>query len=496
MLPARIENRPQRSHVITLDSYIGGRWQSSDASPVWDVNPARPSEAVAYVHHADPAMATAAVEAAAAAFPVWAKTLAPERGALLRRAAHLLAERAEEIGRDCSSEEGKVVSEAVAETRKAASILQYFAGQALDPDGETYPSSSPGTFLFSRREPLGVVAAVTPWNFPIVIPAWKIAPALVFGNTVVWKPAEITPLTAVHLVRALEDAGLPAGVLNLVLGRGSVVGKVLTEHPSVRAITFTGSTPVGRGIEARAVPLGKKVQLEMGGKNPAVILADADMERAAQTVARAAFLHAGQKCTATSRVIVERAGYDEFSSRLVEVARTMRVGDPFDEHTRIGPLASQDQLDTVMEYLKIGRAEGAFTETGGSRLDDLGDGYFVAPTVLSGLDAPSRVVREEIFGPVAALLPAANYEEAVRLANDTVFGLSASLFTRDLDKAFRFAADSATGLVKVNQETTNTEIHIPFGGVKDSSSGAREQGKTARDFFTERKTVYITHSRS
>lgn len=479
--------------MITLESYIAGGWERSDSEAVRDINPARPSEAVALVSQADANMAVRAVEAAAGAFRGWAATAAPERGGVLRRAAILLDERLEEIAHDCSIEEGKILGESRAETRKAAAIFHYFAGQALDADGETYPSSRAGTFLFSRREPLGVVSVVTPWNFPIVIPAWKLAPALVFGNTVVWKPAEIAPLTAVHLARALADAGLPAGVLNMVLGRGSVVGNVITEHPSVRAVSFTGSTPVGRGIQARVVPLGKKVQLEMGGKNPAIVLADADIDLAARTVARAAFHHAGQKCTATSRVIVEQRGYDDFVSRLVDLASAMRVGDPLEEETTIGPLASREQLDTVLGYLDLGRAEGGVAETGGSPVTDLGEGYFVRPTIFTGLGASSRVVREEIFGPVAAVMPAPTYEDAVRLANDTSFGLSASLFTRDLDKAFRFAADSATGLVKVNQETTNTEIHIPFGGTKDSSSGVREQGKTARDFFTERKTVYITH---
>jgi aldehyde dehydrogenase (NAD+) len=291
----------------------------------------------------------------------------------------------------------------------------------------------------------------------------------------------------------LVDAGLPAGVLNLVLGRGSVVGDVLTRHPRVRAISFTGSTPVGRAIERGAVPLGKKVQLEMGGKNPAVVLADADLDLASQAVGRAAFLSAGQKCTATSRVIIEQAVFDDFAERISEVARTWRVGDPLDERTKVGPLSSKEQLDTVLQYLAIANADGGTTRVGGQRLSELGDGYYVPPTVFTGLPPSSRVSVEEIFGPVVTLIPATSYEEAVGLANDTPFGLSASLFTRDLDKAFRFARDSDTGIVKVNQESTNMEIHTPFGGLKDSSAGGREQGKAARHFFTESKTIYITH---
>jgi aldehyde dehydrogenase (NAD+) len=474
--------------MTTLASIVGGRRREGDELAA-DINPAAPDEQVATVALAGPEIAGEAVEAAAAAFAAWRDTPPPARGDVLRRAADLVDARAEGIGRDLAREEGKTLAEAVGETRRAAAILRYYGGQTLEPDGETYPSHSPLTFLYARREPLGVVVAITPWNFPIAIPAWKIAPAIAFGNTVVWKPAEIVPLTATHLAAALADAGLPDGVLNLVLGRGSVVGDTLVTHDRVEAVTFTGSNPVGRQMQLKATEAGKKVQLELGGKNPAVVLADADLELAAEQVARGAFLSAGQKCTATSRVIVERPVLEELGERVAALARSWPVGDPLDEATKVGPLSSQAQLETVSAYLDLAEREAARVLAGGGRRD--GGGYFVEPTVLADLPATSRVVREEIFGPVAALLPAGSYEEAVALANDTPFGLTAALFTRDLGKALRFAHDIRAGVVKVNQETAGLEFQVPFGGMRQSSSGSREQGKVARDFFTQWKTVYL-----
>jgi len=471
-----------------LASLVGGRRLEGD-EVVPDINPAAPEEHVATVTLAGPEIAAEAVEAAAAAFAAWRDTPPPARGDVLRRAADLVEERADEIGRDLAREEGKTLAEAVGETRRAAAILRYYAGQTLEPDGETYPSHSALTFLYARREALGVVTAISPWNFPIAIPAWKIAPAVAFGNTVVWKPAEIVPLTSTHLAAAFFDAGLPDGVLNLVLGRGSVVGDTLVTHDRVEAITFTGSNAVGRALQLKATEAGKKVQLELGGKNPAVVLADADLELAAEQVARGAFLSAGQKCTATSRVIVEQRVLEEFGDRVAALARSWPVGDPLDETTKVGPLSSKSQLDTVSGYLDVAEREAARVLVGGGRPD--GGGYFVEPTVLADLPATSAVVREEIFGPVAALLPASSYEEAVALANDTPFGLTAALFTRDLGKALRFARDIRAGVVKVNQESAGLEFQAPFGGMRQSSSGSREQGKVARDFFTQWKTVYL-----
>jgi len=470
-------------------SFVAGEWR--DGSISLDLNPAHPSEPVAEVHLASPATAREAVEAAAAAFQAWRSTPAPARGAILRQAADLLAQRSQSIAREFASEEGKTLAEALGEVGRAVAILRYYAGQTLEPDGETFGSHSASTLLYARREPVGVVAVITPWNFPIAIPAWKIAPALAYGNSVVWKPAELTPVTSVRLLEALAEAGLPDGVLNLVLGRGSEVGDVLVEHESVSCVTFTGSNPVGRAIQVKAVQKGKKVQLELGGKNPAIVLADADLDLAVEQVARGAFLSAGQKCTATSRVIVDRKLFDEFGERLALVARTWKLGDPLAEGTRIGPLVSEDQMRSVVGHLDRGRAAGAGFLAGGGRAADLGEGYFVQPTVVTGAPPDSPLVSEEIFGPVAALLPAAGYEEAVELANATPFGLAASLFTRDLNSALKFAEEAQAGLVKINQETAGVEFQAPFGGYKASSSGSREQGKAAREFFTQWKTVYV-----
>ncbi|MGI8690024.1 MAG: aldehyde dehydrogenase family protein [Thermomicrobiales bacterium] len=476
-----------------LQSYIGGDWRRGVRTGQ-DSSPANPGEVVAEVSMGDAALAATAVEAARDAFPAWRAIPAPARGEILRKAAELLDQRAEAVGRDLTREEGKTLAEGIGETRRAVQILRYFAGQTLEPDGETYPSNSPITFLYARREPVGVVAAITPWNFPIAIPAWKIAPALAYGNTVVWKPAEIVPLTAVHFLQALVDAGLPKGVLNLVLGKGSEVGNVLTTHAAVDAITFTGSNPVGRALQAEAIQHGKKVQLELGGKNPAVVLADANLDHAAEHVARGAFLSAGQKCTATSRVIVEQSVLGDFQDRLVALIESWKLGDPLDAATRVGPVVSQDQMETVTGYLDVGAKEGGRVLTGGKRATNLGDGYYIQPTVITDLRQDSRVAREEIFGPVAAIIPARSYDEAVTLANDTPFGLTSSLFTTDLSRALRFANDIRTGVVKINQESAGLEYQVPFGGMKESSSGSREQGKAAREFFTQWKTVYLDPS--
>ena len=474
----------------TVQSFVRGEWHNGGTS-VEDVNPAKPSTPVAQVSLADKKLAVRAVESAAAAAEAWSTTPAPARGEILRRAADLLEQRKNDAARDLALEEGKTLPEAAGETGRAAAILRYFAAQTLEPDGETYPSHSPRTFLYAVREPLGTVVAITPWNFPIAIPAWKIAPALAYGNTVVWKPAEIVPLTAAHLVQALVDAGLPTGVLNLILGRGSEVGEVLTTHPDVDAITFTGSNSVGRAIQAKAVTAGKKVQLEMGGKNPAVVLADADLDYAADQVARGAFLSSGQKCTATSRVIVDRAIWKPFQEKLVQKAEQMTIGDPLDAKSKLGPVSSEQQFDTVQHYLNIARREKATFLTGGAAAAGKSDGYFIPPVVLDGLATDSVLVREEVFGPVVALLPAQDSDEALQLANDTPFGLSASVFTNDLTRAMRFVKKLRAGVVKVNQETAGLEFQVPFGGMGESSSGSREQGKVARDFFTQWKTVYI-----
>jgi alpha-ketoglutaric semialdehyde dehydrogenase len=476
--------------VHEVRSYVGGEWRAGvDVGE--DRNPASPDELLAVIHLADARTAADAVAAARAAFPAWRSLPAPSRGEILRKAADLLEARVESIANEFTREEGKTLAEATAETRRGIAILRYYAGQTLEPDGETYPSHGAQTFLYARREPLGVVLAITPWNFPIAIPLWKIAPALAYGNTVVFKPAELVPLTATRLVEALRDAGLPHGVLNLVIGKSSVVGHTLADQGDVDAITFTGSNAVGRAIQLKATERGKRVQLEMGGKNPAVVLADANLTHAAEQVARGAFLSAGQKCSATSRVIVEKSVAAEFSERLVAVAQRMKLGNPLHPDTNVGPVVSEERLSAVLGFLEEARRDGGKALAGGTRAEELGAGYYVTPTILSGIDAQSRVAREEIFGPVAVMLEAEGFEEAVALANDTPFGLTASLFTSDLGRALRFAREIRAGVVKINQESAGVEFQVPFGGMKQSSSGSREQGKVARDFFTEWKTVYI-----
>ena len=475
-------------------NYIDGHWvAASDGATTPDVNPANTSAVLAEFPSAGRADAARAVAAAAKAFPAWAKIPLPKRGETLHRAANLLEARANEIAEALTREEGKTLAESQGEVLRGVSLLRYYAGECTQPTGEVYPSASASTFLYAERVPLGVVALITPWNFPVAIPAWKIAPALAYGNTVVFKPAELTPLTAWHLVDVLEQAGLPTGVLNLVNGRGSVAGQELVENPLVQGISFTGSNAVGSRIAAQAAARGAKVQLEMGGKNPVVVLADADLEKAVELTIAGAMLSSGQKCTATSRAIVQREVLDGFRDRLVARAQSLMVGDGMKPDTYLGPLVSAEAERTVLNYIEIGQAEGARLLTGGQKLwgDEYDRGYFVAPTVFDRVTPDMRIAKEEIFGPVVGLIEAQNFDEAVQLANHTRFGLSASVFTRDLNLALRFVREIEAGVVHVNSQTAGAEPQAPFGGFKSSSSGSREQGKVAREFFTQIKTVYL-----
>ncbi|MDE3100625.1 MAG: aldehyde dehydrogenase family protein [Chloroflexota bacterium] len=474
--------------TIEVRSYVGGEW--IDGPEVPDVDPAHPSRVVAVARQASAPDVARAVEAARAAFPSWSALPAGERGRILTRAAEIIEARVEATALEFTREEGKTLAEARGEIRRAASIFRYYAGQTLEPDGEVYPSASPELLLIARREPIGVVGVITPWNFPIAIPAWKIAPALAYGNAVVWKPAEVVPLTSLRLVEALAEAGLPAGTLNMLIGKGSVLGGPLV-GAGVDAVTFTGSNATGASIAQLAARSRVKAQLEMGGKNAVVVLADADVAFAADQVARGAFLSAGQKCTATSRVYVERGVYQRFVDELAALARKWRVGDPTDPATAIGPLVSEAQLGTVLERLRVARSEKASFVTGGTDRLAIDDGYYVAPTILTEVPRTSAVLREEVFGPVACVVPVDSLDEGIALANETDYGLSAALFSRDLRAALTFARRVRAGVVKINQETAGLEPHVPFGGMKASSAGGREQGKTARDFFTEWKTVYM-----
>ncbi len=475
-------------------NHIDGQWvPSSDSATTADVNPAHTDEVLGVFPSASRVDAARAVAAAAKAFPTWAKTPMPKRSEILHRAANLFESRAVEVAEALTREEGKTLAESKGEVARGVNILRYYAGECMQPTGEIYDSASEKTFLYAERVPLGVVALITPWNFPVAIPTWKVAPALAYGNTVVLKPAELTPLTAWHLVDVLEKAGLLPGVLNLAVGRGAKAGQELVENPLVKAISFTGSNEVGSQIAAQAGARGAKVQLEMGGKNPLVILNNADLEKAVELTIAGAMLSTGQKCTATSRVIVQRELESEFHERLVARVKAIKVGDGMKPDTYMGPLVSRDAEQRVLNYIEIGKAEGARLVTGGVKMrgDEYDRGYFVAPTIFDHVTPEMRIAQEEIFGPVVTLMQARDFDEAVRLANQTRFGLSASVVTRDLDLALRFVHEIEAGVVHVNSQTSGAEPQVPFGGFKASSSGTREQGKAAREFFTQIKTVYI-----
>jgi acyl-CoA reductase-like NAD-dependent aldehyde dehydrogenase len=470
--------------------FIDGRWRPTEHS-YERRNPARPAEVVGRFASAAPEDVDVAFRAARAAAPAWRALGGIARGEILHRAAAALDARREEVARALTVEEGKAIRDARAEVARGAAILRYFAGECDQPEGEVYASATPGTLLYTAREPLGVVAAITPWNFPVAIPVWKIAPALAFGNTVVWKPGEIVPLCAVKLAEVFADAGLPVGVLNLLTGSSaSGLGRVLTGHPEVDAITFTGSNRVGRAIRQAAADRGVKVQLELGGKNPAVVLADADLDRAVELTVRGAMFSTGQRCTATSRSIVVEDVFDAFVERLLVRVEGLRVGDPADDTVDLGPLASADQHRSVLDYLDVARGEGLVAACGGTA-GAPEDGYFVDPTVYVDVPPNARIAREEIFGPVLAVIRARDAVHALALANDTEYGLAASVFTRDLAAALDFARRAAAGVVHVNGETAGAEPHVPFGGMKASSSHSREQGRAAREFFTDIKTIYV-----
>jgi aldehyde dehydrogenase (NAD+) len=475
-------------------NHIGGEWcPATGGATSPDVNPAHTDQVVGTFPSSGPEDAGRAAEAAARAFPAWARTPMPKRAEILLKAAQLFEARLDEVAEALTREEGKTLAESKGEAARGVSLLRYFSGEALQPIGEVYPSASATTFLYAERVPLGPVALITPWNFPIAIPTWKIAPALAFGNTVVLKPAELTPLTAWHLVDVLEKAGLPPGVLNLVVGRGSRVGQALVADPRIKAISFTGSNDVGTRLGVQAVQRGAKFQLEMGGKNPVVVLRDADIAKAVELTIAGAMLSTGQKCTATSRVVVEKDVLDGFRDALVARAASLKVGDGMKGETYMGPLVSADAEKTVLGYIDAGKAEGARLATGGSKLrgDEYDRGYFVAPTVFDRVGPDMRIAQEEIFGPVVGIIEAKDFDEAVRIANHTRFGLSASIVTRDLDRAMRFVREIEAGIVHVNSQTAGAEPQVPFGGFKGSSSGSREQGKAAREFFTQIKTVYM-----
>ena len=480
--------------TATFNNYIDGVWQPAASGDTFENrNPADRDDLIGVFAASGADDVDAALAAADAAFDGWRKTSVIQRSVILLKAADILASRANDIGRELTREEGKTLKEGIGETNRAAQILRYVAGEIQQPDGEHYPSANLQTLLYTVREPLGVVSVITPWNFPIAIPAWKIAPAIGFGNTVVFKPASDAPLTAIRFVEALHEAGLPKGVVNLVSGSAGKVGDPLVRDPRVTAISFTGSNEVGKGLKRITAETGAKLQLELGGKNPAIVLADADTDLALTQVINGAMMSTGQKCTATSRAIIERSRLDEFTTRLQERIGKLMVGDPQLDTTQIGPVINAKAAERLERDIARGTDDGAEVLVGGAKLLDEGrdKGHFIAPTLFSGVTSQSFLGQEELFGPVLGVIPADSLEEALSVANSVRYGLSASIFTRDIGKALAFAREIQAGIVHINSETAGAEPQVPFGGYKGSSSYSREQGKSSREFFTQIKTVYM-----
>lgn len=467
---------------------IDGEWVGTDG--VENINPSNLKEVVGVYARATVEDTQQAIAAAKAAFPAWSRSGILERHAILRKAADEITARKQELGELLSREEGKTLPEGIGEVTRAAQIFDFFAGEVLRLAGEVLPSVRPGVGVEITREPIGVIGIITPWNFPIAIPAWKIAPALAYGNTVVVKPADLVPGSTWAIVDILVRAGLPKGVLNLVMGKGSVVGQTMLDSKDVAAISFTGSVGTGKRVAAASIEHGRKFQLEMGGKNPTIVLDDADLKVAVETVAQSAFFSTGQRCTASSRVIVTEGIHDKFVDALCERTKNLRVGDALAKDTEIGPVVDPSQLKQDMDYIEIGRGEGAELRAGGNRVNAETEGHFLQPALFVGATNQMRIAREEIFGPVAAVIKVKDYEEALATANDTEFGLSAGIVTTSLKYATHFKRNAEAGMVMVNVPTAGVDFHVPFGGRKGSSYGPREQGKYAAEFFTVVKTAY------
>ncbi|HZG17926.1 MAG TPA: alpha-ketoglutaric semialdehyde dehydrogenase GucD [Candidatus Bathyarchaeia archaeon] len=483
--------------TTTYKNYCNGEWkEAASGETISIMNPANRHEVVGNVQSSTFEDVNHAVLSAKKALQTWKSISSTQRGTYLQKAADILENRLDEIAVIATREMGKTLAETRGEVLRAASILRYYAQEGMRKVGDVIPSTDSKNLLYTTRVPLGVVAVISPWNFPIAIPTWKIAPALIFGNTVVFKPALETSITGIKLVEALVDAGIPAGVVNLVTGKGSVVGNDLVSHPDVNGITFTGSNEVGKRIGLSAVARGVKFQLEMGGKNPAIILEDADLEKAAELVVNGAMKHTGQKCTATSRVFIQRSVYDKCKEMILKKIQAITIGSGLDEGVYMGPLASKSQYETVLSFIEKGIQDGATLLYGGNVPGgkNLENGYFLEPTVFENVGIDTPLAQEEIFGPVLCLFTFESMEEAIELANNSRFGLSASLFTKDLAKAMYFVSEIDAGLIKVNGESAGVELQAPFGGMKQSSSHSREQGQSAVEFFTSIKTVTITPS--
>ncbi|MCV2874432.1 aldehyde dehydrogenase family protein [Defluviimonas sp. WL0050] len=470
-------------------NYIGGEWVEA-ASSTPNVNPSDISDIIGHAAKSDAAMMQAAIEVAHTSAPKWAASTPQQRFDALDFVGTEILARKGELGRLLAREEGKILPEAVGEVARAGQIFKFFAGEALRQTGDRLASVRPGVEVDVTRQPLGVVGLITPWNFPIAIPAWKIAPALAHGNTVVLKPADLVPASAHALIEILSRAGLPAGVINVVFGRGSELGPVLTGSAKVAGISFTGSVGTGRGIAATCGANLKKCQLEMGGKNPMVVLDDADLDLAVEASLNGAFYSTGQRCTASSRLIVTEGIHDRFVAALADRAKALKVGPALGTGSQMGPVVDEKQMAQNMRYIDIARDEGG-TVTGGERLNAATEGWFMAPALVTDTTNSMRINREEVFGPVASVIRVKDYDEALNVANDTEFGLSAGICTASLKHAHHFRANAQAGMVMVNLPTAGVDYHVPFGGTKGSSFGPREQGRHAAEFYTTVKTAYL-----
>ncbi|MBB5702483.1 aldehyde dehydrogenase (NAD+) [Ochrobactrum daejeonense] len=467
---------------------IAGEWVGGDG--IANINPSDTNDVVGTYARATADDTRAAIAAAKAAFPAWSRSGILERHAILRKTADEILARKDELGRLLSREEGKTLAEGIGETIRASQIFDFFAGECLRLAGEVLPSARPGIGVEVTREPVGVVGIITPWNFPIAIPAWKIAPALCYGNTVVFKPADLVPGCSWAIVDILHRCGLPKGVLNLVMGKGSVVGQTILDSADVNAVTFTGSTGTGKRVATASIEHNRRFQLEMGGKNPVVVLDDADLNVAVESVVNSSFFSTGQRCTASSRVIVTEGIHDKFVAAAIEKLKSVTVDNALKQGTHIGPVVDESQLQQDMDYIEIGRKEGAKLAFGGERLNRETPGFYLQPALFTEATNQMRISREEIFGPVASVIRVKDYEEALATANDTSFGLSSGICTTSLKHATHFKRNSEAGMVMVNLPTAGVDFHVPFGGRKGSSFGPREQGRYAAEFYTTVKTAY------
>lgn len=473
--------------------FINGEWVDSGTGETFsDINPAT-LETIARLQKASIDDVSRAVESAEEAFDSWSSTPAPLRGKILFRAARMLEERKEELSRLMTREMGKILKEARGDVQEAIDMTYYAAGEGRRLLGETTPSELPDKFCMTVRRPIGVVGLITPWNFPLAIPAWKIMPALICGNTIVFKPASDTPLLSIELVKILTEAGLPKGVLNLVMGDGSTVGAAIVHNKNIRAISFTGSVETGKWVLSEAGKDMKRVSLELGGKNPIIVMDDADLELATDGVLWGAFGTTGQRCTAASRVIVHEQILPVFQKRLIERTKELRLGNGLDESTDMGPVINNSQLQKVEKYVDIGKKEGAKLALGGKKAQSL-PGYFFEPTIFMDVSSDMRIAQEEIFGPVLSIISAGSFDEAIDIANSVVYGLSSSIYTENIRNAFRAIEKLDTGITYINAPTIGAEIHLPFGGIKATGNGAREAGTTAIEEFSEIKTVYFDYS--